>query len=196
MIKPIKTYDAYFIKNDNKKLYGINKETVEEIKIIDQDGEPVKLIDFFKSGDDLYFSVKEIEITEMDGKEIKEPIIGIAFYRQKDGLIDIIKKLPEKPVQSQITYNSDEFKILKTEYNKEFYSDLRFINKETKKEKFGIERFGIINNFIHFPGIGIYINVPVGRGEDIGLRIRGLYFWDINKKCIEYIIRGEGILYK
>lgn len=188
MIKPIANYDAYFLTKDSK-LYGIDIQGVKKIDVIDQDGDEVKLNDFFISGGNLFFSVTEIDTVEIDGNNVSEGITY--FYKQSKGEITKVDKLPAKPVQSRSHYEHAEFTIKDTKYENKDYTDVKNLIVTS-----GIERFLMVDNFLHYDGQGIYFNVSDGRyNEVITVRDEGLYFWDVTKSAIEYMI-GEGIMWK
>ena len=187
MIKPITTYDAYFLSNKN--LFGIDIQGVKQIEIIDEDGDDVSLLDFFTSFGTLYFSVLEDDSVEVDGETVTESVIN--FYSQKNDTVTKISALPEKPVLSRSKYEHAEFSISDMEYQGKDYTDVKNIAVVS-----GVERFLMVDNFVHYQGQGLYFNVSDGRYNDkVVVRKNGLYFWDVTKKAIEFI-KNEGVMWK
>lgn len=190
MIKPISTFDAYFHKTENKKLYGIDLQGVKEIEIIDQDGDEVVLLDFFTKAGAIYFSVNEVDTVEVDGQTVTETINN--FYKQDGETVTKISALPDRPVQSRISYEHAEFSIKEATWNGGTYTDVKNLTVTS-----GIERFAMVPNFYHFTGQGIFVHVSDGRyNEVVTVRDKGLYFWGTNDRAISYIIQGEGVMWK
>lgn len=190
MIKPISNFDAYFLTSgDGKKLYGIDIQGVKKIDVIDQDGDEVVINDFFTSGGSLYFAVGEVESIEVDGQAINET--NENYYKQTSNTITKIDKLPEKPKQSRISFDSSEFTIKEIAYENNPYTDVKNIVVTS-----GIERMKMVNNFLHFSGQGLYFCVSDGRyNEVVRVREAGLYFWDVTKSGCEYLL-NEGVMWK
>jgi hypothetical protein len=64
MLKPIIQTQNYFLREDNK-LYSIDATNgMMEVDTIDVDGNPVELLDFFKSEGNLYFTIRTYEQAE------------------------------------------------------------------------------------------------------------------------------------
>lgn len=193
MIKPIKTYDAYFMSTDIVKLYGLESDKITVIDVIDQDGDIITLKDFFTKSGVLYFATIENESQMID--DVETTIQVEHFYSQKDGKITELDSLPEKPTTNRAHYTSKEFTISDFDYKGKACTDVKNLTCAS-----GIERFFMVDNFIHFDGKGIYFNVPDGRyavvdGSRNYVRIEGLYFWGVGIKPVEYLV-GDGSLWK
>ena len=200
----IEKADAYYYKPDSKKLYGIIGTVVKRIDLIDQDGDLIEINDFFMKGGDLYFSLletetieKEIEYEDEDGKiktkkeNFYEPVLY--HYRQKNEKSELIENLPERPKQYRAHLKHDEFVIEDGKHEDKDYSDVRNLCIIS-----GLERFEMVDNFLHIPGKGLFISVSAGRGEELGIRPKGLYFWECTEKSIQhgYMVAGLGIMWK
>lgn len=193
MIKPVKTYDAYFMSTEIVKLYGLESDKVTVIDVIDQDGDVIKMKDFFTKSGVLYFATIENEIQMID--DVETTIQVKHFYSQKDGKITELDSLPAKPTTSRAHYTSKEFTISDFDYKGKECTDVKNLTCNS-----GIERFFMVDAFHHFDGKGIYFNVSDGRyaivdGSRNYVRWEGLYFWGVGKKPVEYLV-GDGSLWK
>lgn len=188
MIKPIPKYqNYYYTSSGQKKLYGLSADGVSSaIDIIDQDGEPLNMTDFFVKLDNLYFTIKTIEKPDK-----KDPVEVVTYYKQDlDGTVLEQKTLPEKPTFSRVTLDNSEFTIKDNSFENKNCTDV--LNKNRDFDS-GVERFYEVNAFSYFPESGIYIYVSDGRyNEKIMVKNKGLYYWAICCKRLEKIKLPEG----
>lgn len=209
MMKAIQEYDAYFFKKENKHLFGIKGSIITPIQIIDQDGDIVKLIDFNVKSKTISFAVGEIEAVE---KEVEGETVTVnetieKFYQQKNGKISEVKSFDEKTKKSKQQLKHYQFNIETGKY-KDYdvsdvtadFSDLDEKNKKVVRVETGLERFGTVDAYFHVEGVGLWFNTPDGRKETKGektyiARVEGLYFWGVDHKNLQLIIRGEGELF-
>ena len=196
MLKPIKKTQNYFLQ-ENKTLISINYDGLEVCEIIDQDGDELKLIDFFKKDESLYFTIlshEEIENPDYDetllpeDEGYKPEFITVEkelYYKQLDGKVTTLKTKPVKPELVNTHVNNDVFKSFETEYNGENYIDIKNVFMDS-----GIERNKIVNGYANVNEVGLYFYIKIGRDETI--RPEGLYFWPKNRTSISKIMsKGE-----
>jgi len=182
MIKPIAQHQNYYFTPAQKKIYGLTAEGVtDEIEIIDQDGEPVKLIDFWTKNGELYFSVEEIDDSNQEDMQTK-----ICYYKQdKSGKVSQLATEPTRPELHRVILENGEFSIKNFDYHGTICSDVK---NETQKDS-GIERFLLVNGFSHFPGVGLFFNIAEGRPK---VRKTGLAFWPLKSQSYQYVKLPNG----
>lgn len=204
MIKAIKECDGYFFNEENKKLYGINGTEIGQIDVIDQDGDVVKLKDFFVKSKTLNFMVEEYEQVEVKDKESKETItVNQAvekYYSQKNESISENKNWTEKPEKTKQQIKHSKFSVSTIEYKKNPQApgvQISEVLNEDKNVNTGCERFGTVDGIMMVEGSGLWFSTPDGRkSEKVVARWEGLYYWGINRKNVDLVIKGSGRLYE
>jgi hypothetical protein len=180
-LKPIKEYDAYFL-TENKALYGINDSGIEIIITKDIEGKLLKVNDFFKFNNKLYFEFIFYKENENQKK----------YFVQSNNITKKIYDLPTKPVSSRSIMISGAFSIQNFNYidpntdESILCSDIKNLNMQS-----GIERFVLVNGYKEYLYNGLYFNVEIGRGDT---RKPGLYFWKWNKTT-PTMLEEKGLLY-
>lgn len=171
-MEALKEFGIYFVTG-NGNIFGISEDGVEYVytKIIDSSN----ITEFFKKGEDIYFSVK----TKSEAEETIN-------YKQSNGKLEEIHKLPKKPVHVRTQIDNSNFKIENFDYEGTLYSDVT--NKIIES---GIERFILVDEKCYIKDYGMIFNVSEGRGT---IREPGLYFWPSNKSCINKIL-NKGTLW-
>jgi len=206
MIKAIKECDGYFFNEENKKLYGITGKDIEEIEIIDQDGDLIKLKDFHVKSKTMYFKADETEEIETKDENTGETITlnesVEKYYTQKNGSISDIKNWTEKAEKSKKQIKVKDFTIKTTEYKKNDQApaiQVSDIINENENVNTGLERFGSIDGIMNIDNVGIWFSTPDGRKDlerNIVARWEGLYFWAVDKKSVELVVKGVGQLFE
>ena len=206
MIKEIKECDGYFFHEENKKLYGINGKDIEEIEVIDQDGDLIKLKNFHTKANTIYFKTEEIEKIETTDEKTGESItLSEAVeknYTQKNGNISEIKEWTEKAEKTKKQMKVKDFTVKTNEYKKNKQSEpisVSDVINENEAVNTGLERFGTVDGILNIDNIGLWFSTPDGRKDlerNIVARWEGLYFWAIDKKNVELVIKGVGQLFE
>lgn len=204
MLKSIPESHNYFIK-DNKELFSIDSQGVNTIDIIDQDGEPIELVDFFRKNKESFFTIKtynEIDNPDYDPEcdpedpetetcapeKITEEII--TFYKQAGGEVSKIDVLPKKPPVSRTQYESQTFTIQNNDYEGKMVTDVR-------NEVMGSEaRFFLVNGTAAYvPEVGLFFHVQDGLyNEQYMVHENGLYIFPEKSKSVVRI-NTTGVLW-
>jgi len=183
MLKSIpRCQNYYFTSSGQKKIYGFTEGNVTpSLDIIDQDGEPLMLTDFFAIGKDLYFTTQEVDNTDPEILATKT-----VFYKQdKNDAVNKVASLPTKPELQRSSLSNPEFSIKDFDYQGQMCSDVNNITSV----KTGPERFLLVNGYSYFTGIGLYFNIKKGRPK---VRKPGLAFWPVESVGYNYVKLPEG----
>lgn len=191
-LNPIENYDCYFITKENKNLYGISSGGITLIIVKDKYDNVIKLTDFFIKNKSMYFSFRVVEETNDKDEEGNKIIIDTIIHCKQTGEeISQVETIPDKPNLNRIDEFKSEYFIIKSiKYEGGVYTDIENLTCIS-----GIERFELVNNHLQIDDIGLVFNVVIGRGEELDIRNRGLYFWGNERKGVEYLI-GEGDMWK
>jgi hypothetical protein len=184
MMKAIPEANNYFIRDD-KKLYSIDHAGMNLIEIIDEDGDPLILHDFFRKNNESFFTIKSIvqvenpaydpacdPNTETCAPEFLTQEVFTHFRQTYDEVTEI-DVLPVKPPVSRAQYESENFSIQNVEYEGEMYSDIR------NKYMDFMMRFQIIEGAVVYVEMqGMWFHSSSGFFH---VKQPGLYFFPLNR---------------
>ena len=119
-LKPIKQFSNYVVALN--AVYGIDGVSLEKIEAVDEDETVYSFTQFFKIGNDVYFSVSSMEtgnpIPDTDPAEY-EQIEIIHYFKQKGKILTELNKadFPQPPASEHILFEGGNYKIEKTTFN-------------------------------------------------------------------------------
>lgn len=110
MLKPIPSYPAY-ISDCNGTLWGVPSTAMgvghkERIQVETVEGESVNGFDFYTIGGVIYL---RHDYTLME--EGEEPLSFTDYYRQINGIIELVDAIPSKPAEKHATLDSSGWYI-------------------------------------------------------------------------------------
>ena len=119
-LKPIKLFSNYVVSPN--AVYGIDGVGLEKIEAVDEDETLHPFTQFFKIGNDIYFSVSSMEtgnpISDTDPVQY-ETIEVIHYFKQKGKVLTELDEadFPSPPTSEHILFQGGNYKIEKTTFN-------------------------------------------------------------------------------